>query len=301
MSRLLRSSFASSLLALTLLFGCKTESDGEGDVDDEGGDGTLYERLGGEQGIEAVVTAAVVDRIAADPRINAYFLNSSVEVGFVINCLTIQLGSLTGGPQEYPNADCRDMQTSHEGLGISDEDFNDLAGHFEDELTARGVAAADIQTIMDALGGMHDDIVEDAPGTATMYQRVGRYPAIQTVMTGFVDLVLADPTLMAFFADTDRVRLEACLSRQVCGIDGPCEYGFEVPGLQPMEFGAGACRSMMDSHGMLTITIEDFQALVGHLGTAMTDAGISMEDQGVILGALGPLCTEIVSDPTSCP
>jgi hypothetical protein len=58
---------------------------------------------------------------------------------------------------------------------------------------------------------------------------------------------------------------------------------------------------MMDSHGMLTITIEDFDALVGHLVTAMGEAGIEQTDQDAILGALGPLCSEIVTDPTSCP
>jgi hemoglobin len=292
----LRCSIASSLIALTLLSACKTGGDG----DDETG-GTLYDRLGGEEGIHAVVESAVVTRIAADPKINAYFLNSEVQVGVVINCLTDQLGNLTGGPQEYPNADCRDMQESHEGLGISDADFQDLAGHFVAELEARGVADDDIQIIVDALTGMYDDIVEDPENNATVYQRVGRQPAIQLVVTDFVNLVLADPTLMAFFAATDRVRLEACLVRQVCGIDGPCEYGFEAVDLQPEVFEAGACRTMMASHEGLTITIEDFQALVGHLVTAMGNAGVAQPDQDAITGALGPLCAEIVSDPATCP
>jgi hemoglobin len=293
----LRRSLAPSLIALTLLSACKPD---EGDGDDEAGD-TLYDRLGGEEGIHAVVESAVVTRIAADPKINAYFLNSEVQVGFVINCLTDQLGNLTGGPQEYPNGDCRDMKESHEGLGISDADFQDLAGHFVAELNARGVAADDVQIIVDALTGMYDDIVEDPTNNATAYQRVGRQPAIQGVVTEFVDLVLADPTLMAFFTTTDRVRLEGCLVRQVCDIDGPCVYGFEAVDLQPEVFGADACRSMMASHEGLTITIEDFQALVGHLVTAMTNAGITDADQQVITDALGPLCAEIVSDPATCP
>lgn len=282
------------MVALTLLSACKTESDG----DDEAGGGLLYDRLGGEEGIRAVVEDAVLLRIAADPKINGYFLNSTVEVGFVISCLTTQLGSLTGGPQEYPTVDCRDMKASHEGLGISDDDFNDLAGHFVDELTEREVAADDIAIIVDALTGMHDDIVEDPAGDATVYQRVGRKPAIQAVITEFVDLVLADPTLMAFFTTTDRDRLEGCLVRQVCGIDGPCEYGFETT-LEPA-FADGTCRGMMESHEGLTITIEDFQALVGHLVIAMTNAGITQDDQDAITGVLGPLCTEIVSDPATC-
>lgn len=295
MRSLLRLSLASLAISLTLSTGCKT---GEDEGTDEVGD-TLYDRLGGEDGIRAVVEAAVLNRVAADPKINAYFLNDTVDVMFVIGCLTDQLGNLTGGPQEYPNGDCRDMKESHEGLGISDADFTDLAGHFVDELTAVGVAQADIDVIVEALTGMHDDIVEDPEGTASVYQRVQRLPAIQTIVTAFVDGVVADPTLMAFFATTDRARLEGCLVRQICAIDGPCEYGFEVPDLQP-EFSAGVCKGMLQSHEGLNITIEDFTGLVAHLATAMTDAGVVQSDQDVILGALGPLCTEIVADPATC-
>jgi hemoglobin len=299
MFKSIRCAVASTLITLSLLSGCKTEEEGD-DGNDETAEGTLYDRLGGYEGIHGVVTNAVLMRIAADPRINAYFLNSSVDPGIVITCLTDQLANLTGGPYDYPNDNCRDMKSSHEGLGISDADFNDLAGHFVDELTAQGVAQEDIDTIVAALTGMHDDIVEDPDGSASVYQRVGRYPAIAGVVTAFVDYVVADPTLMAFFATTDRARLEGCLTRQVCGIDGPCQYGFEVLSLQP-EYEAGVCRNMLDSHEGLTITIEDFQALVGHLVTAMTDNGVAQTDQDAILGALGPLCGEIVTDPSTCP
>ena len=108
----------------------------------------------------------------------------------------------------------------------------------------------------------------------------------------FVDLVLADPTLMAFFTSTDRPRFEACLVRQVCGIDGPCEYGLEVPAFQP-ELGGSVCRDMLSSHEGLTITIEDFTALVGHLVTAMTNYNVSPADQNAIGGVLGGLCSSI--------
>lgn len=285
---------------VTLAPACKPA---EEDDADEGADetaDTLYDRLGGEEGIRAVVEDAVVNRIAADPKINAFFFNDGVDISITINCLVDQLGSLTGGPQTYPNDACRDMKETHEGMGISDNDFNDLAGHFVAALTDAGVAQADIDVIVEALVGMHDDIVEDPTNDATVYQRVGRQPAIQSVVTAFVDLVLADPTLMAFFTSTDRPRFEACLVRQVCGIDGPCEYGLEVPAFQP-ELGGSVCRDMLSSHEGLTITIEDFTALVGHLVTAMTDAGVAQPDQDAILGALGPLCTDIVTDPATCP
>ena len=45
----------------------------------------------------------------------------------------------------------------------------------------------------------------------------------------------------------------------------------------------------------------DFDALVGHLFTAMTNKGVTPEDQNAIAGALGPMCADIVTvDPDKC-
>lgn len=288
------------LSTLTLgLSACKGNN-GDESGDETGGGDTIYDRLGQEEGIRDAVTDLVVDRIAPDPKINAYFLNDGVDVGIVIDCLTLQLSALTGGPQEYPGTDCRDMKSSHEGLGISDADFMDLAGHVVDELTERGVAQADIDTITAALVGMYDDIVEDATNDATVYQRVGRYPGIQTAVAEFYTLITTNPAIMGFFADTDQTRLEACLTRQLCSIDGPCDYGAEAIGLDP-SYGDTPCQDMMTSHEGLTITIEDFGALVADLTTALDNNGVAPADRDAILGVLGPLCADIVSDPAACP
>jgi truncated hemoglobin YjbI len=284
--------------ALVSLSSCKGSNNDESS-DETGGD-TIYDRLGGEEGIEAAVTSLVVNRIAPDPKINAYFLNDGVDVGIVINCLTLQLGSLTGGPQEYPGADCRDMKSSHEGMGVSDADFMDLAGHLVDELTERGVAQADIDVIVEALTGMYDDIVEDPNNDATVYQRVGRKPGIQAAVADFYTIITTNPAIMAFFVDTDQTRLEACLTRQLCGIDGPCDYGSEAVALDA-SYGGTPCADMVSTHEGLVITIDDFGALVMDLTTALDNAGVAAADRDAILGVLGPLCAEIVSDPGTCP
>lgn len=288
---------------LTLALPACKGGDGNESGDDEtgGGGDTIYDRLGQEEGIEAAVTSLVVNRIAPDPRINAYFFNDGVDVGIVIGCLTQQLGSLTGGPQEYPGENCRDMKSSHEGLGISDADFMDLAGHVVDELTDRGVAQADIDAIVEALTGMYGDIVEDPDNDATVYQRVGRQPGIQAAVAEFYTIISTDPAIMGFFTGVDQGRLEACLTRQLCSIDGPCEYGAEAVGLDPsFPEGSSPCQDMVTSHEGLQITIDDFNALVADLTTALDNAGVAPADRDAILGVLGPLCTEIVADTATC-
>jgi hemoglobin len=282
---------------------CKGGDGNESADGETGGDGTIYDRLGGETGIQEAVQSLVVNRIAPDARINGYFLNSGVDVGVVISCLTLQLSAATGGPQVYPgDSGCRDMKTSHEGLGISDADFMDLAGHVVDELTERGVAQADIDVIVEVLTGMYDDIVEDPTNDATVYQRVGRVPGIQAAVAEFYTIITTDPAIMSFFSSVDQGRLEACLTRQLCSIDGPCEYGSEHIGVDAaFPEGSTVCQDMVTSHEGLTITIEDFGALAADLTTALDNAGVAPADRDAILGVLGPLCADIVTDPATCP
>ncbi|NVB39433.1 group 1 truncated hemoglobin [Pseudenhygromyxa sp. WMMC2535] len=283
--------------ALVLSAGCKGGEDG----DDEAGS-TLYERLGEEPGIEAVVTDAVVNRIAADPKINAYFLNDDVDVGVTITCLVNQLGNISGGPQAYPGSDCRDMKESHEGLGISEQDFLDLADHFVGALTDAGVAQADIDTIVAALVDMQADIVEDPSNDATIYQRVGRKPGIQAVVTDFYTTVSSDPAIMGLFAGADQVRFEACLTRQLCAIDGPCLYGNEATMLDP-SYGGSVCKDMVSAHEGMTLTVEDFQAFADDLDMvlAAAETEISTQDEDAIMAVLDPLCAELVDEPGNCP
>jgi truncated hemoglobin YjbI len=273
---------------------------GNESADETGGSESIYDRLGQEPGIKAAIEDIVVDRIAPDPKINAYFLNDGVDISIVVKCLTLQLSALTGGPQEYPGTDCRDMKISHEGLGISDADFMDLAGHVVDELVERGVAQADIDVIVEAFVGMYDDIVEDPSDNGTVYQRVGRKPGIQAAVADFYTIITTNPAIMGFFASTDQTRLEACLTRQLCSIDGPCDYGAEAVGLD-LSYGATPCQDMLSSHEGLMISVEDFGALAADLIMALDNAGVAAADRDAILAVLGPLCAEIVEDPSMCP
>lgn len=270
-----------------------------------GAEASLYDRLGGEEGIRTVVTNAVT-AIVADPAINGYFLNASVDGGQLIDCLVMQLGAATGGPQTYPSGPCRDMVTTHAGLGISAQDFADLAGHFQAAMMDAGVASGDTATVIGALAGMEADIVEDPTNDATVYQRVGRKPAIEAVVGAFIGIVLEDAEINGFFGNVGADRLTTCLVRQVCSIDGPCAYGQEVDG-EPGVTAAAPCRDMLATHTGLVddegdgITVADFDALAGDLVMAMTDAGVTQADQDAVLGVLGPLCVEIVDDPGTCP
>jgi truncated hemoglobin YjbI len=252
---------------------------------------TPYLRLGGETGIKTVLTD-FVGRVLKDPKINGYFLNAKVDGGRLLQCLVLQVGSLTGGPQTYPSMGCRDMKSSHAGLKISMNDFGDLAGHLVAALQAAKVAQADIDAIVKAVTPTAADIVEDKTSNGSVYQRVGRKPAIAAVVKAFITRVAADSRINGFFSQTDVERLSTCLVRQVCSVDGPCKYGEEVDG-EPGVSRAKPCKDML--------TAADFTALVEDLVAELDAAKVPAADKSALLGALGPLCTKIVAGGTGCP
>ena len=298
-----------------------TGGEGTTTTDPSGEDSELCTRVGGTAGVGELVTT-FLGNVIVDDRINAYFLRNDLDLAGLGQCVVDQLGEAMGCAGVVYS--CKSMLAAHEGLGISMADFADFA---EDFVAAWGthaqahpeLTADDLDAVVGVLGGMAPDIVEDAGDDLTVYQRVGRKPALEAVVGhpdevgSFVDNVIKDPSISGFFAATDFERLNTCLTRQLIGIDGPNTYGLERDGLPPdVDPGASQaapCRDMMSAHAELIdandangVETADFLALVTQLLVAMTDAGVSMDDQNIILGALGPLCPSIVTvDPENCP
>lgn len=131
---------------------------------------TLCDKYGGADNVSAVVNMFVVPEIAADCRVNTFFTSlPPAGLVHVSECLTIQVQELFGcegisyaGATDSSGAVCRDMKSSHQGLGISKGDFDALIEDVVAALTKAGVEQADIEAAAPALLGMEADIVEDA-------------------------------------------------------------------------------------------------------------------------------------------
>jgi hemoglobin len=96
---------------------------------------TLYERLGGEAAITAVVDEFVA-RASTNPKVNFTRKGTPAEwsatpdnVAKLKKRLVQFIGGVTGGPQKYEG---KDMRTVHAGMGITEAEFSaaaaDLAG-----------------------------------------------------------------------------------------------------------------------------------------------------------------------------
>lgn len=68
------------------------------------------------------------------------------------------LSAVTGGPMQYEGDD---METAHEGLGVTDAEFDAIAGHLDAALREFDVDDADREAVMETVEGYRDDIVEE--------------------------------------------------------------------------------------------------------------------------------------------
>jgi hemoglobin len=115
---------------------------------------SLYDRLGGEAAIKAVVDEFVAN-VAADTRINKWFANTDIDrlKGNLVN----QIGQASGGPQVYTG---RDMKTAHAGMGIDDPAFDALVEDLVKALDKFSVPQQEKDELLAVLGPMRSDIVE---------------------------------------------------------------------------------------------------------------------------------------------
>jgi hemoglobin len=124
---------------------------------------TLYERLGGEAAIKAVVDD-FVDRAAADPRVNFTRRGTdreweaSPENVIRLKARLVELiGSATGGRQAYRG---RAMKAVHEGMRITDREFDALADDLTATLDKFHVPVREQAELLKVVGSTRRDIVE---------------------------------------------------------------------------------------------------------------------------------------------
>lgn len=132
----------------------------------------LCDKYGGYATVEAVV-GLLVGNLVADCRISAFFTALTPErQQHLGDCLTKQVAVLMHCPgikydTDSNGADCRDMKTTHHGLGIRATDFDALIEDVVATLQQAGVEQADIEAMAPALLFLKDDIVTNsAPGAA---------------------------------------------------------------------------------------------------------------------------------------
>jgi hemoglobin len=125
---------------------------------------SLYERLGGDAAITAVVSD-FVDKAAGDPAVN--FTRQNVpgyipwdptpdNVATLKKHLTQFVEMAAGGPQTYEG---RPNKEVHAGMQITDAEFKAIAADLKATLDKYNVPAEEEGELMAAVGGTYNDIV----------------------------------------------------------------------------------------------------------------------------------------------
>jgi hemoglobin len=125
-------------------------------------DGSLYERLGGVDGITAVAKA-FENRAAKDDRINQKFARTNLER--LTKEFVDQLCQDSGGPCTYTGLS---MKQSHTNMGVTSGEFDAFVEDFVATLNDFEFGKAERDELLSDLAPMRGDIVEvDSPEVGT--------------------------------------------------------------------------------------------------------------------------------------
>lgn len=118
---------------------------------------SLYKRIGGYDAL-AAATDDFIGRMATDPQLAKFFAGHSKEsLGRIRQLVVDQLCAATGGPCIYIG---RDMKSSHQGMGISEADWNKAVGHLVATLDKFKVPEKEKAEFLALASSLKTDIVE---------------------------------------------------------------------------------------------------------------------------------------------
>lgn len=120
-------------------------------------DASLYERLGGYDGIAAVADD-FLPRVQGDERLGRFWQNRGDDgIAREKQLLVDFLVSASGGPIYYTG---RDMATAHKGMGVSADDWGRLVGHLTATLEKFQVPEREKGEVLAFIDSTKGDIVE---------------------------------------------------------------------------------------------------------------------------------------------
>jgi hemoglobin len=184
--------------------------------------GSLYDRLGGKAAITAVVDEFIA-RVAADARIKHRFFNTDIpKLKFL---LVEQVCMATGGPCKYSGLD---METSHAGMEVVDEEFTALVEDLAGALDKFKVPAREKGELLGALGPMKPQIVTPAERLKPVSEAaIAKATAVSVRLTDENAIEIMQAAIVAAqrgqrnYADRLFTRVEALVGARVVAAAAP--------------------------------------------------------------------------------
>ena len=117
------------------------------------GEPSLYDRLGGEDAVAAVVDD-FYERVLDDERLVEHFEDADVDE--LRAHQTKFLSAVTGGPVEYTG---ESMREAHAHLDLTEADFGRVTAHLEESLREFDVPDEAVDEVLDAVAELKEDIL----------------------------------------------------------------------------------------------------------------------------------------------
>jgi hemoglobin len=117
---------------------------------------TLFERLGGQTAVEAVVET-FYRKVLTDERINQYF--DDVDMERQINKQKAFLTMVFGGPAVYSGKDMREGHKHLVARGLNDSHVDAVIELLGQSLTEHGVSQSDISDIAGIANSVRNDVL----------------------------------------------------------------------------------------------------------------------------------------------
>ncbi len=117
---------------------------------------SLYDRLGGKDGVDAIVDA-FAKNILADPRVSKFFKKNKDALAHFKQAMAEQICQLAEGGCQYTG---KDMKEAHKGMGIADAQFDAVVEDLKLALDEKGASDQDKAELFAGLAPMRTDIVE---------------------------------------------------------------------------------------------------------------------------------------------
>jgi hemoglobin len=113
---------------------------------------SLYDRLGGESGIETLIVAFYV-RVLADEKLAPFFRGVSIEK---LHKMQREFFAMAlGGPITYSG---RPLAHVHHGRGITTGHFSHFVGHLVATLEDMGVSEAESSAVIERINGYANEV-----------------------------------------------------------------------------------------------------------------------------------------------
>jgi hemoglobin len=141
---------------------------------------SLYDRLGGEKAVAAVVNE-FAGIVLKDERINKKF--AKTDAPRLVTNLNAFVCSATGGPCKYEGLS---MKESHKNMGVTEGEFNALVEDLVKALDKLNVPAKEKGELLAALGPLKPQIVE-VNGTATGTELPKKFKPAKPLKAGKAD------------------------------------------------------------------------------------------------------------------